>query len=29
LIFGIANIDIYTGMVHSFEYQELYYQWIR
>jgi DNA mismatch repair protein MutS len=25
LIFGIANIDIYTGMVHSFEYQELFY----
>ncbi len=25
LIFGIANIDIYTGMVNSFEYQELYY----
>ncbi len=24
-IFGIANIDIYTGMVNSFEYQELYY----
>lgn len=25
LIFGIANIDIYTGSVNSFEYQELYY----